>query len=163
MTPTAGETYRILALTYAEQGNLSEAERVAREAVELPAAGSYTLATLGFVLGRAGKPDAARAVLTARRGRSVEADNLIPPLVDQLATALRDRGLDVVTNVGQSAFRCDLAVRSQSSSLYQLGILVDTDGHYANPNLLDRYLMQPGILRAFGWRKSGLACRCEKG
>jgi predicted DNA-binding WGR domain protein len=29
---------------------------------------------------------------------------------------------------------------------------VDTDGHYANPNLLDRYLMQPSILRAFGWR-----------
>src|SRR5262249_46781245 len=23
---------------------------------------------------------------------------------------------------------------------------------YANPNLLDRYLMQPSILRAFGWR-----------
>jgi predicted DNA-binding WGR domain protein len=36
--------------------------------------------------------------------------------------------------------------------LYELGILVDTDGHYANPNLLDRYLMQPSILRAFGWR-----------
>jgi hypothetical protein len=29
---------------------------------------------------------------------------------------------------------------------------VDTDGHYANANLLDRYLMQPAILRAFGWR-----------
>jgi predicted DNA-binding WGR domain protein len=36
--------------------------------------------------------------------------------------------------------------------MYQLGILVDTDGHYANPNLLDRYLMQPSILKAFGWR-----------
>jgi hypothetical protein len=51
-------------------------------------------------------------------------------------------------NVGQSKFRCDLAVRSSTDSLYQLGILVDTDGHYANPNLLDRYLMQPSILRA---------------
>jgi predicted DNA-binding WGR domain protein len=29
---------------------------------------------------------------------------------------------------------------------------VDTDGHYANANLLDRYLMQPSILRAFGWQ-----------
>lgn len=55
-------------------------------------------------------------------------------------------------NVGQSKFRCDLTVRSNTDSLYQLGILVDTDGHYANPNLLDRYLMQPSILRAFGWR-----------
>ena len=63
MNPTAAETYRILALTIAEQGDLTEAERVAREATELPAAGSYVLATLGLVLGRAGKPDAARGVL----------------------------------------------------------------------------------------------------
>src|ERR1051326_4314749 len=59
MNPTAAETYRILALTYTEQGDLAEAERIAREAMELPAAGSYTLATLGLVLGRAGKLDAA--------------------------------------------------------------------------------------------------------
>jgi predicted DNA-binding WGR domain protein len=73
-------------------------------------------------------------------------------VVEKLATALRERGYAVDLNVGQSKFRCDLAVRSPSDSLYQLGILVDTDGHYANPNLLDRYLMQPSILRSFGWR-----------
>ncbi len=73
-------------------------------------------------------------------------------VVERLATALRARGYAVDLSVGQSKFRCDLAVRSSSDSLYQLGILVDTDGHYANPNLLDRYLMQPSILRAFGWR-----------
>jgi predicted DNA-binding WGR domain protein len=73
-------------------------------------------------------------------------------VVEQLGAALRARGYAVDLNVGQSKFRCDLAVRSNSDSLYQLGILVDTDGHYANPNLLDRYLMQPSILKAFGWR-----------
>src|SRR4030095_14407989 len=73
-------------------------------------------------------------------------------VVEALAAALRSRGYAVDLNVGQSKFRCDLAVRANSDSLYQLGILVDTDGHYANPNLLDRYLMQPSILRAFGWR-----------
>ena len=73
-------------------------------------------------------------------------------VVEQLAAALRSRGHSVDVNVGQSRFRCDLAVRGNSDTLYQLGILVDTDGHYANPNLLDRYLMQPSILRAFGWR-----------
>ncbi len=73
-------------------------------------------------------------------------------VVEQLARALRERGHAVDLNVGQSKFRCDLAVRGRADSLYQLGILVDTDGHYANPNLLDRYLMQPSILRAFGWR-----------
>jgi predicted DNA-binding WGR domain protein len=73
-------------------------------------------------------------------------------VVEQLATALRARGHVVDINVGQSKFRCDLAVRGTADGLYQLGVLVDTDGHYANPNLLDRYLLQPTILRAFGWR-----------
>ncbi len=73
-------------------------------------------------------------------------------VVTQLAEALRVRGHAVDKSVGQSKFRCDLAVRSNTDSFYQLGILIDTEGHYANPNLLDRYLMQPSILRAFGWR-----------
>ncbi|MDR3459214.1 MAG: AAA domain-containing protein [Verrucomicrobiae bacterium] len=73
-------------------------------------------------------------------------------VVANLAAALQARGYTVELNVGQSKFRCDLAVRRATDSLYQLGILVDTDGHYANANLLDRYLMQPSILRAFGWR-----------
>ena len=73
-------------------------------------------------------------------------------VVEQLAAALRERGYAAELNVGQSKFRCDLAVRRSGDSLYQLGILVDTEGHYANQNLLDRYLMQPAILRAFGWR-----------
>ena len=63
MNPMAAESYRILALIYEQQGNLQEAERVAREATELPAGGTYTQATLGFVLGRAGKTAEARAVL----------------------------------------------------------------------------------------------------
>jgi predicted DNA-binding WGR domain protein len=73
-------------------------------------------------------------------------------VVKRLAVALRARGYSVDLNVGQSKFRCDLAVRGNSDSLYQLGILVNTDGHYANPNLLDRYLMQPSIFCTFGWR-----------
>jgi len=73
-------------------------------------------------------------------------------VVESLAAALRDRGYAVDLNVGQSRFRCDLAVLDKSATMYRLGIIVDTDGHYANPNLLDRYLMQPSILKAFGWR-----------
>jgi predicted DNA-binding WGR domain protein len=73
-------------------------------------------------------------------------------VVKDLAAALCRRGYVVDLNVGQSKFRCDLAVRGNADSFYQLGVLVDTDGHYSNPNLLDRYLMQPSILKAFGWR-----------
>lgn len=88
-------------------------------------------------------PLARKALAPTARGDAV---------IEALAAALRARGHEVDLNVGQSKFRCDLAVRGNGDGFYQLGILVDTDGHYANPNLLDRYLMQPSILRAFGWR-----------
>jgi hypothetical protein len=73
-------------------------------------------------------------------------------VVAALAAALRKRGHEVDLDVGQSRFRCDLAVRGGAGDEYQLGILVDTNAHYRNANLLDRYLIQPSILRAFGWR-----------
>lgn len=73
-------------------------------------------------------------------------------IIEDLAAALRGRGYRVDLNVGQSRFRCDLAVRGHGDNFYALGILVDTDAHYANSNLLERYLMQPSVLRAFGWQ-----------
>jgi predicted DNA-binding WGR domain protein len=73
-------------------------------------------------------------------------------VIDALAAALRTRGYAVDANVGQSRFRCDLAIRGERENFYVMGILVDTDAHYANSNLLERYLTQPSILRAFGWR-----------
>ena len=78
--------------------------------------------------------------------------NVGDAVVAALATALESRGYAVDRDLGQSRFRCDLAVGNQHASEYQLGILVDTDAHYRNGSLLDRYLMQPSILRAFGWR-----------
>ncbi len=77
MNPMAAESYRILALIYEQQGNLPEAERVARDAAELPAAGTYTLATLGFVLGRAGKAAEARIVLHTLQ-QQAQADYVSP-------------------------------------------------------------------------------------
>ena len=63
MNPTAEETYRVLGLTLAIDGQHDEAERVLREAVAMPGAGSYTAGTLGFALARAGKTDEARSIL----------------------------------------------------------------------------------------------------
>lgn len=73
-------------------------------------------------------------------------------VVEDIANALRCRGYVVDLNVGQSKFRCDLAVRKDADKFYALGVLIDTDAHYSNRNLLERYLMQPSILRAFGWK-----------
>jgi len=72
-------------------------------------------------------------------------------VITQLAAALRERGFAVDEHVGQSRFRCDLAVRSRDARQYRVGIIVDTAGHYMNPNVAERCVTQPGILRAFGW------------
>jgi very-short-patch-repair endonuclease len=70
----------------------------------------------------------------------------------QLAQQLRDRGYKVDTNVGQSGFRCDLAVRVRDERRYRLGIMVDTDSYYQNANLLERDVLRPRLLRNFGWQ-----------
>ncbi|MGM9487803.1 DUF4011 domain-containing protein [Ideonella sp. YS5] len=72
-------------------------------------------------------------------------------VLEQLASALRTRGHQVDEQVGQSRFRCDLAIRGPGGT-YQLGVLVDTEAHYANPDVLERYVSRPRILGAFGWR-----------
>ncbi|MFT3782744.1 MAG: AAA domain-containing protein [Nibricoccus sp.] len=72
-------------------------------------------------------------------------------VIDQLASALCQRGYSVDVQVGQSRFRCDLGVRGQDQKNYVLGVLVDTDAHYENTDLVDRYLTRPSVLKAFGW------------
>jgi hypothetical protein len=52
------------------QEQFEDAERVLRDALELPGAGVYPLATLAYVLARAGDPDAARAVLAQLEERA---------------------------------------------------------------------------------------------
>jgi serine/threonine-protein kinase len=62
MNPEAEETYRVLGLSLAVDGDLVEAERVVREAISLRGAGPYAIATLGYVLGRKGDQEGALAL-----------------------------------------------------------------------------------------------------
>lgn len=83
--------------------------------------------------------------------KALTADLARDEVVAQLAAALRERGHEVDEQVGQSRFRCDLAVRDGGQA-YRLAVLVDTDAQYANPDVLERYVSRPRILDAFGWR-----------
>lgn len=74
------------------------------------------------------------------------------PVVEQVAAALRERGYAVATGVGMSHFRCDVAARRHGDPHYRLGILVDTATHYQQEDLLERDMMRPQLLQAFGWR-----------
>jgi serine/threonine-protein kinase len=63
MNPNAEESYRILGLSLAQQGQMDEAERVLRDALLLPDAGTYAMSTLGYVLARGGNRASAEGVL----------------------------------------------------------------------------------------------------
>lgn len=70
----------------------------------------------------------------------------------QVGAALAAEGWVVETHVGQSSFRVPLALRRPEEDRFALGILIDDGSHYAQPDLLERYLQRPAILQAFGWR-----------
>jgi len=72
-------------------------------------------------------------------------------LVEQITAALSDHGFLVDGSVGQSHFRCDLAVRCPGDEAYRLGILVDGDTYYDQADVLERDMMRPRLLRGFGW------------
>ncbi len=64
----------------------------------------------------------------------------------------RPRVIVVDRAVGQSHFRCDLAVRREGETVYRLAILLDNDSYYDQSDLLERDLMRPKLLRDFGWK-----------
>jgi len=70
MNPTTDETYRVLGLALAMDGQFAESERVLREANGFPGAGTYTTSTLGYSLARAGKRAEARAVFDELEARA---------------------------------------------------------------------------------------------
>jgi superfamily I DNA and/or RNA helicase len=79
-------------------------------------------------------------------------DASVDLVTTELVAALTERGYLVDRAIGQSHFRCDLAVRRPGDLAYRTGILVDTDEYYRHANLLERDVLRPKLLRAFGWK-----------
>lgn len=83
----------------------------------------------------------------------VQDDKHAPEVVaEQLTVALKAEGYLVDHCVGQSHFRCDLAVYRDGDRKYRLGILIDGTSYYEQEDLLERDMLRPRLLRAFGWR-----------
>ncbi len=73
-------------------------------------------------------------------------------VAEELTTALVERGYQVDRVVGQSHFRCDLAVCLPEDEAYRLGILIDGESYFECKDVLEREMMRPRLLRSFGWR-----------
>lgn len=101
-----------------------------------------------------GEWETARRILTnlnpqAKKALSGNGGDIVS---DQIARGLRQRGWQVDAAVGQSRFRCDLAIRDPESPGYMLGLFVDSDERVADASLLERAVFQPRVLSGFGWR-----------
>jgi predicted DNA-binding WGR domain protein len=74
-------------------------------------------------------------------------------VLKEIKLILEKNGYEVAAQVGQSDFKCSLAVKlSTGDETYTLSILIDDDKHYSNTNLLEQYYQRPAILQSFGWR-----------
>ena len=81
-----------------------------------------------------------------------EAANAETAVVAQLAEALRARGVVVETSVGDSVFRCDLALRLPTSPGHRIAVLVDTPARLSSDTLLERLTTHPRALTTGGWQ-----------
>ncbi len=93
-------------------------------------------------------PSAERAKHAAGAGGGV----LRSAVVEQLAARLRESGVVVETAVGESVFRCDLALRRPEDDGHRLAVLVDTPERVTADSLLERLTTHPRALTTGGWR-----------
>jgi eukaryotic-like serine/threonine-protein kinase len=89
MNPLAEETYRIIGLAWAAQGEQDEAVRVLRESAALPTAGSYAQSILAYALALRGDTAEAEAIRSTLRER-LESEYVSPMAFVAIALGLRD-------------------------------------------------------------------------
>lgn len=105
-----------------------------------------------------GNMDLARTILDSlvfqKRDTPASASSVVQK---QIAASLAEKGFEFKEQVGQSNFKCSLAVKLNASDHdYALSILIDDEVHYSNENLLELYYQRPAVLKSFGWRSMHL-------
>ena len=96
----------------------------------------------------------ARAILDSLVADRTSTSATITPTIirTQLHEQLSALGYEVAGPIGQSDFKCSLAVKKQPGDEdYALAILIDDEEHYRNGNLVEQYYQRPAILKEFGW------------
>ncbi len=74
-------------------------------------------------------------------------------ILKEIREQLEKLGLEVSEQVGQSGFRCSLAVKADAKDkAFSLGIQVDDEDWYRHENVLEQYYQRPAVLESFGWQ-----------
>jgi hypothetical protein len=89
-----------------------------------------------------------RALLSSHDTPAETGSDLV---VDQLAEALSTRGYHIERDIGASNFRVDVGLSRGGDDRLVLGLLVDSEAHYAMTDPMERYHARPAVLEAFGW------------
>ena len=101
-----------------------------------------------------GRMAAARSILDGLTDRKMKHGSAVGSALTcrQLKDQLCAMGYEVAGPVGQSDFKCSLAVKKKrEDGDYALAILIDDEEHYRNANRIEQYYLRPAILRSFGW------------
>jgi superfamily I DNA and/or RNA helicase/predicted DNA-binding WGR domain protein len=81
---------------------------------------------------------------------STTANNIV---LKEIRQQLQKQGYQVTEQVGQSDFKCSLAIKvNEDDEAYTASVLLDDDAHYSNSNLVEQYYQRPAILQSFGWK-----------
>jgi predicted DNA-binding WGR domain protein len=101
-----------------------------------------------------GRMASARSILDSLAPpKSAGADAMPTIIRTQIKEQLLALGYEVAEEVGQSDFKCALAVKKRPEDTeYSLAILIDDERHYRNGNLIEQYSQRPAILERFGWK-----------
>ncbi|MCX6320094.1 MAG: AAA domain-containing protein [Bacteroidetes bacterium] len=102
-----------------------------------------------------GNMQTARTILDSLAVNKKETDkNKVSSIVlKDIRKQLEQKGYEVAEQVGQSGFKCSLAIKAKpEDEVYTMSILLDDEQHYQNPNLVEQYYQRPAILQSFGWR-----------
>lgn len=74
-------------------------------------------------------------------------------ILAEIREQLEQQGFSVTEQVGQSGFKCSLAVKAKADDkAYTLSVIVDDDRYYQHNNVLEQYYQRPAILESFGWK-----------
>ncbi|MGX5819196.1 AAA domain-containing protein [Chitinophaga lutea] len=103
----------------------------------------------------AGNAEGARRILeglSAVRGHS-EYRTPASVMLGDIRAQLEQQGFTVAEQLGQSGFRCSLAVKMNAQDeSWALGIIVDDEEYFRHENVLEQYCLRPAVMERAGWK-----------
>ncbi|HYG77345.1 MAG TPA: AAA domain-containing protein [Planctomycetota bacterium] len=106
-----------------------------------------------------GQHEMARRVLQSfADAREQQSHTEADAVARSLAKALKARGYLAELAVGDSHFRCDVAVRKPGDTRHRLAVLIDKLPASRN-EVLERWLLQPAVLQGFDWKAVQLTAK----